>query len=99
MTPRWQISDHAVHCYLHVRGWSATDANRDHAITALTELMPGATFRETDSQFREMWRSPKRTGGGLRWLVDTRTHAGRLEARVIWVGQGRPPAEMWSPES
>lgn len=99
MPPRWQLTEFALR-----RGAHALRCSVDAAEDRLYELMPSATHRETDRQGRELWRSPRSQGGGLRWVLDTGwTVSGAAAAgavpppHVIWVGHGAPPEEHWDP--
>jgi len=92
---RWYITEHAVNCYVRALRWPDTDANWERAQAELIRGSTEASYRRTDRQGRELWRSPKRTGGGLRWVVDPRPHAGGPLPRVAWVGFGAPPAALF----
>ena len=92
MPPRWTLTEFAIR-----RGAHALRCSVDAAEDRLYELMPTATYRETDRQGRELWRSPK-SAHGLRWVLDdARPGPGGQSPRVVWVGQGAPPAEHWDP--
>lgn len=88
----WYITDSAVERYHHAMRWRAHDAARARA--ELSALAETATFRGRDRHGRELWRSSKRLGRGLRWVLgppqppDTRP-------RVLWVGHGVPPESVW----
>jgi hypothetical protein len=80
---------------------SREDAERDENVIAdaedaLEAMAPAAAYRERDRYGRELWRSPRRTGGGLRWVIDPRVKAPDLP-EVIWVGFGAPPSRVWAP--
>jgi hypothetical protein len=87
--PDWHLTQHAIERYQHVRGWRTADDAR--ARIELQELAQHATYRDGVDGL-ERWRSPKRSGGGLRWLIDTRVARGDLP-RVVWVGYGAPPLD------
>lgn len=94
--PPWYITDHAITCYLHARGWPDNEANAHRAELELEQLSAAATYRSADTMGRELWRSPKRRGAGLRWVVDPRRYAGSPLPRVAWVGHGRPPTTLFA---
>ena len=93
---RWYITQHAVQRYMHARRWPDDDAHFERAEDELLEMSAHANFRRREKHLEE-WRSPRRTGGGLRWLVDTRrpaTFVGGIPlARVVWVGYHAAPFE------
>lgn len=93
--PHWELTDTAVRRFAHVlrdaarvTGQRPVDPTLADAERRLRELVPTAKHRETDSEGRELWRSPP-SACGLRWVVH--------EGRVLWVGQGRPPERLWQP--
>lgn len=101
--PPWHLTRTALVTYAFARRWtrSRDEADQredllDRAEEDLTRLQTGAGFRESDRYGRELWRSPKRTGGGLRWVIDPRMKAPDLP-QVIWVGFGAPPNGTWAP--
>lgn len=75
---------------MRIRHWPDDDAHFARAEDELLAMSAAATFKERRQHF-EAWRSPKRTGGGLHWLIDTRPHPGGTLPRVIWVGLGAVP--------
>jgi len=95
---RWYLTDSAVNCYVFARRWTDSAESLLRAEAELLRLMPDAAFRARDTYGRELWRSPKNTGGGLRWVVDPRPHPHPTDRRprVLWVGQARPHAGVWS---
>lgn len=100
MTPRWHLTEHAIERGAHALRMRDLSAAED----ALYRLMPTATYRETDSAGRELWRSPA-SAHGLRWVLDVPDAAWSpalrrsdpAAPRVVWVGQGRPPERHWDP--
>ena len=104
MTPApWHLTHTALVSYAFARGWVQTREAAEHddgvlndAEDGLTCLMPAAGYRARDRYGRELWRSPKRTGGGLRWVIDPRVQPPNLP-EVIWVGFGAPPTRVWAP--
>ena len=93
----------ALVAYAFARRWAGSREATEHDDRVLSQargelerLMSGAGYRERDRYGREMWRSPKRTGGGLRWVIDPRVQPPNLPD-VIWVGFGAPPARVWAP--
>lgn len=100
MTARWYITDNAVSCYVFCRRWPDSDVSWNRAEEDLLEMCEHATFRARDSEGREHWKSPRRTGSNLRWIVDTRPLPGRPGGglpRVIWVGFSGLPERFWTP--
>jgi hypothetical protein len=91
----WYLTDSAVNGYVAARRWPDTDDSLKRAEAALDRLMQDATFRDRDSEGRELYRS-RRQDGGLRWVVDPRVRPPDMRARVIWVGNGAPPARVWA---
>ena len=94
--PTWELTRTAIERFAHVlrdagrvSGQRASDPTLVDAERRLRELAPTATYRETDADGRELWRSPP-SASGLRWIVQG--------GRVLWVGQGRPPDRLWQPE-
>lgn len=85
--PRWHLTEFALRRGAHVLRCSV-----DAAEDLLCELMPTATYRETDRAGRELWRSPK-SAHGLRWVLDVDADP----PRVVWVGQAAPPEQHWDP--
>lgn len=100
---RTEITLHAVKCFVHFLRDSRrngpretgepTDRELDYARRKLNEILPTATYRETDRQHRELWRSPPRAYN-LRWLMICE----RDIRKVVWVGASRPPQSMWAPK-
>ena len=58
----------------------------ERAESELIALMPSATYRQTDSFGRQLWRSGRPLQ--LRWVLGFENPG---KPQVIWVGQGRPP--------
>jgi hypothetical protein len=92
---RWYVTEHAVDRYVFARRWPRDDAHWQRAEAELLELSAHASYRERHGAI-EVWRSPKRTGGGLRWVIDTRPHPGGPLARVVWVGYSAPPSRYYT---
>jgi hypothetical protein len=100
-----QLTEHAIKCFVHfLRDSRRNGLRQTGAITPdelsfakrrLNEIMSTATYRDTDTQGRELWRSPPRAYN-LRWLLAYESD--RKFRKVIWVGAGRPPPAMWSPK-
>lgn len=63
--PDWYITDSAVERYHYAMRWRVHDSAR--ARVELSALAQMATFRARDRKGRELWRSSKRLGRGLRW--------------------------------
>jgi hypothetical protein len=103
MKSRWYITHSAVNSYVNARKWPDDDAHFEKAEDALLQMCGEAEFRSRDTEGRELWKSPRRTGSGLRWVVDrrqpqlTRGAIKDPRPRVIWVGYGRPPEHLWTP--
>lgn len=96
--PRWYLTDSAVNCFVFERRYPDTDAMLRRAEAELEALMPNAGYRQRDRYGRQLWRSPRRTGGALRWVVDPRPHHPvDRRPRVIWVGCCAPPGRVWAP--
>lgn len=103
--PPWHVTHTAIIEYAFARRWvrSRDEAERDEdvldrALDALEAAQAAAGYRDSDRYGRELWRSPKRTGGGLRWIIDPRVSHGE-RPQVIWVGMGAPPARCWAPRA
>lgn len=96
--PPWHITHSACQRYAFALRWPASDEDIiiTRATEELTRLAGAASYRERDRYGRELWKSPKRTGGGLRWVIDPRVPAGQLPD-VIWVGRGAPAGNVWAP--
>jgi hypothetical protein len=95
---KWYLTDSAVNCFVFARRYPDSDRSMRRAEAELEAMMPQAGFRERDRYGRELWRSPRRTGAGLRWVVDPRpTQRREKRPRVIWVGYGAPPISVWAP--
>lgn len=99
--PPWHITDSAVARYAHARGWhvsgdyhSIPKDIRDRCEGGLEEVCKIASYRARDRYGRELWRTPKRTGGGLRIVIDPREGP---TAAIIWCGYGAPPARVFAP--
>lgn len=98
-----QVTEHAIKCFVRflrdaTRAAEALDAPITQekyawARMRLGELMQTASYRSTDAQGRELWRSPP-SAYGLRWLLAYEND--RKVRKVIWVGASRPPKAMWS---
>ncbi len=91
--PAWELTRTAIERFAHVlrdaarvSGQRPVEPTLADAERRLRELVPTATYRETDSEGRELWRSPP-SASGLRWVVQG--------GRVLWVGQGRPPDRLF----
>lgn len=104
MKARWYVTHSAVNNFVDARKWPDDDAHFEKAEDELLQMCNEADFRSRDTAGRELWRSPRRTGSGLRWVVDRRqpqlTLGGAIKdprPRVIWVGYGRPPERVWTP--
>lgn len=92
--PPWHVTHSAAKRYAYAMRWFVEDIKR--AELELTELMGAAKYKKRDRYGREMWRSPRRTGRALRWIVDPRVPNSMLP-ELVWVGQGTPPIQLWSP--
>ena len=91
---RWYLTDSAIAAYMLARGMP--DDARVRATDDLESLVPDATYRESDSRRRELWRSPSHSRGrGLRWVIDPRPRPPDDRPRVLWVGYRRPPDSVW----
>jgi hypothetical protein len=95
---RWYITEHAVNGYVFARRWPKDDEHWQLAESELIRISEDASYRRTDRHGRELWRSPSRTGGGLRWVIDPRPHPGGPLPRVAWVGFGKPPDHFFEPD-
>lgn len=98
--PPWHITHSACERYAHMLRWRPTsiDARIADATNQLEDKMAAATFKERDRYGRELWRSPKRHGG-MRWVIDPRRdHTAPVDQlpKVIWVGNGAPPFQVWA---
>jgi hypothetical protein len=94
---KWYLTDSAVNCFVFLRRYPDSDESMRRAEAELEKMIPHAGFRARDRYGRQMYRSPKRTGGALRWVVDPRPRLPDQRPRVIWVGRGVPPAGVWAP--
>jgi len=96
---RWYLTDSAVNCFVFARRYPDTNEALRQAESELEAMIETAGFRQRDRYGRELWRSPKRTGGALRWVLDPRpgAHSSDKRPRVIWVGFGAPPSRVWAP--
>lgn len=101
-TGKWYLTEHAVECFAHVLRDSRRDRSRaadtspEYASRRLQDLVATATYRETDTSGREIWRSPP-SAYGLRWVVSKARRPEGPLPQVIWVGQGKPPERVWGP--
>lgn len=95
--PTWYLTDSAVNCFVFVKRYPDTDEAMVDAEAELVAMMPYAMFRASDRYGRQLWRSPRRTGGGLRWVVDPRPKLPDKRPRVLWVGWSAPPSRVWAP--
>jgi hypothetical protein len=97
--PRWFLTESAVNCFVFVRRYPSDNDAKRQAESELAAMIPAASFRQRDRYGRQLWRSPRRTGGALRWIVDPRpgAHSSDKRPRVIWVGCGAPPFRVWAP--
>lgn len=101
-----QITDHAIRCFFRfLQSCTRVAGPINEQITLrqyswaafrLRELIPTANYRATDTQGRELWKSPP-SAYGLRWLLAYEQD--RKIRKVIWVGAMRPPRAMWKPEN
>lgn len=93
----WYVTEHAVNCYVFARHWPDDDQHWERAEAELLDMCSAATFRARDRLGRELWRSPRRSGRGLRWVIDPRAHPGGPLPAVVWVGYAAPPVRYFDP--
>jgi len=94
---RWYITQAAVEHWMRLRRYPDTDASFERAEDELMNLSEVARLKASDTDGRQLWRTGKPYTARL--VVDTRKlmrEDGRDLPRLIWVGQGRPPAWCWN---
>jgi hypothetical protein len=81
---RWYITQHAVDRYVHAMRWPGSDASWERAESALPAMCAHATYRATDRQSREEWRSSaeQAAAGCAGWSTLDRTRAGSRPPRL-----------------
>ena len=96
--PPWHITHGACERYAFVCRWPATmtrDAVITRATRELSALAQTARYKDFDRLGRERWRCGRPSL--LVMIVDPGPVLPHLPT-LIWVGQGRPPASVWTPE-